>query len=144
MRPLPLLVAVVLVIGLLPASGGAVTRTTAVLDRFEGDRAVLVTDTERRLVLPRSAVPPAGRHADAVFRVVLQDGRVIDLRYRPEESRERARHAQDRFDRLAEDPGDDSAAETPAFTPRTVACLQRLRSHRPAASPPTPTLGRPC
>lgn len=156
MRPLPALVAVLLVIAVFPASGGAVTRTTAVLDRFEGDHAVLVTADERRLVLPRSAVPPAGRHADAVFRVVLQDDRVIDLRYRPEESRERAQRAQDRFDRLAEEPDGETETDSdpdasagpvaggPLFTSRTVGCLQRLRSHRPAASAPTPVRGRPC
>jgi hypothetical protein len=151
MRPLPVLVAVLLVIGLLPAPGGAVTRTTAVLDRFEGDRAVLVTDGEQRLVLPRSAVPPAGRHVDAVFRVTLREGRVIDLRYRPEESRERARRAQARFDRLAEDPdGDDPDADAgpgpdrTLLTPRTGGCLRRLPSHRPAVPGPTPVRARPC
>lgn len=147
MRLLPALVAVLLVVGLLPAPGGAVTRTTAVLDRFEGDRAVLVTDSEQRLVLPRSAVPPAGRHVDAVFRVTLQDGRVVGLDYRPEESRERARRAQDRFDRLAEEPDpstEQPGSERTGLSPRGAGCLLRSPGHRPAGPAPTPVRARPC
>lgn len=103
MRLLALLIAALLVVGLLPAPGAATTERTAVLDRFEGDRAVLVSDAGERFVVPRSAVPPAARHVDAVLHLTLRDGRVVGMRYDPQESRERERRSQARFDALAED-----------------------------------------
>jgi len=113
-RLLALVLAALLVVGLLPAPGAATTERTAVLDRFEGDRAVLVSDADERFVVPRSAVPPEGRHVDAVFHLTLQDGRVVGIRYDPRETRQRERRSQARFDALAEDAPDGSDDGPPA------------------------------
>lgn len=86
---------------------------TAVLDRFEGDLAVLVLEGDGRdvadVALDRERLPEAGRRGDAVYEAVVDDGEVTDLTYDPEETRERKEQAQDRFDRLSErPPGSDS------------------------------------
>lgn len=76
---------------------------TAVLDRFEGERAVLVLDDRRApLAVDRSALPPAGRHAGAVFRVRVAHGTLASVRYDPGRTRRRAREARGRVDRLAD------------------------------------------
>ena len=49
-------------------------------------------------------LPRRGRRPDAVLTVVVEDGELIEARYRAEESREREETAQSRFDRLAERP----------------------------------------
>jgi len=116
-RLFTLLVVAVLVAGLLPAPGAAATERTAVLDRFEGDRAVLVSDADERFVVPRSAVPPEGRHVDAVFHLTLQDGRVVGMRYDPAATRERERRNQARFDALAEDASDRAPPDTDRSDP---------------------------
>jgi len=78
---------------------------TAVLDRFEGERAVLVLDERpSSLAVDRSALPTAGRHADAVFRVRVAHGTLASVRYDPERTRRRARESRERFDRLADPP----------------------------------------
>jgi hypothetical protein len=76
-------------------------RTTAVLDRFEGDRAVLVTDDGATLVVARDRVPREGRSVDAVLRVASAHGTVTTLRYDAVATRQRRREARARFDRLA-------------------------------------------
>lgn len=85
-------------------------RTTAVVDRFEGDRAVLVTDDGRQVVVGRSRLPASGRYADAVLRVTLAHGTLTSVEYDREASRRRARTARTRFDRLASsrDPANQS------------------------------------
>lgn len=78
---------------------------TAVLDRFEGESAVLLLETggetADELVVPRSLLPVEGRHQDAVFAVSVLGDRT-ELAYEPDETRRRAEDAQDRFDRLSE------------------------------------------
>lgn len=79
-----------------------------VLDRFEGERAVLVLERGGEdvddLVVDRTRLPREGRHQDAVFRVELADGEPTRLEYRPGLTRKRRRDAQQRFDRLARRP----------------------------------------
>jgi hypothetical protein len=76
-------------------------RTTAIVDRFEGDRAVLVTDDGRSVVVERSRLPQRGRHLDAVLRVTLAHGTLTSVEYDRDASRRRARSMQARFHRLA-------------------------------------------
>ncbi len=80
-------------------------RYTAVLDRFEGDDAVLLLEEDGEavddLVVPRSDLPGRARHQDAVFTVHVDDGRLVSIRYRPHGTRSREEGAQSRFDRLA-------------------------------------------
>lgn len=82
-----------------------------VLDRFEGEQAVLVLQRDGRdvadVLVARTELPEEGRHEDAVFSVELEDGDVRDLEYDPEESKSRAEQAQDRFDRLSKRPPSD-------------------------------------
>jgi len=82
----------------------------AVLDRFEGDRAVLVVERDggtEEVVLDRGALPEAGRHADAVFRLRLGDGTAYDPTYLPGRTAERRGRARRRFDRLSRRPPSD-------------------------------------
>lgn len=78
---------------------------TAVLDRFEGNLAVLLVEDGDSVVgdavVARERLPESGRHQDAVFDVVFEDGDPVDFDYRPETTEERREGAQSRFDRLS-------------------------------------------
>ncbi|MFC5972922.1 DUF3006 domain-containing protein [Halomarina salina] len=76
-------------------------RSTAVVDRFEGDRAVLATDGDETVVLARERLPREGRHVDAVFRLSLAHGAVTSLTYDAVATRYRGSRARSRFDRLS-------------------------------------------
>lgn len=84
------------------------TEHTAVLDRFEGETAVLLLERDGEIVdellVERSALPEVGREQDAVFRVAIEDGDLAELSYDPEATETRAMRAQSRFDRLSERP----------------------------------------
>ncbi|PSQ02788.1 DUF3006 domain-containing protein [Halobacteriales archaeon QS_5_70_17] len=90
---------------------------TAVVDRVEDGLAVLLLEADGEtvddLLVPPERLPRRARTAGAVLTVVVEDGDLIEARYRPEETRERAERAQSRFDRLAERPPkrDDRASE---------------------------------
>jgi hypothetical protein len=47
-------------------------------------------------------LPEDGRHADAILMATITDGALAALRYRPDETTERANAAQRRFDALAD------------------------------------------
>lgn len=83
----------------------------AVVDRFEGDRAVLLLEDGDEVVddvaVARDRLPEEGRHQDAVLAVVVQGGRLADVEYRPDETERRAESARERFDRLARRPPDE-------------------------------------
>lgn len=91
----------------MPADGQYV----AVVDRFEGDLAVLLLEDGDEVVddvaVGRDRLPEQGRHQDAVLAVVVQDGRLADVEYRPDETERRAESARERFDRLARRPPDE-------------------------------------
>ncbi|WP_135805420.1 DUF3006 domain-containing protein [Halorussus marinus] len=86
-------------------------RYAAVLDRFEGERAVLLVE-DGGTVLDEFAVRtrrlPADSRQNAVFRVTVRNGHLVSARPDPEASERRLAEAQDRFDRLAERPPDES------------------------------------
>ena len=81
---------------------------TAVLDRFEGDVAVLLLEcddeTTGELVVERTTLPTEARRQDAVFRVVVEDDELVDVTYDAEATEARREQAQSRFDRLSERP----------------------------------------
>lgn len=83
---------------------------TAVVDRLEGDRAVLVLErdgeTAGELVTDAGDLPDDGRHADAVLEVTLCEGRVVSVEYDPAATEARAESAQRRFERLSRRPDD--------------------------------------
>lgn len=85
---------------------------TAVIDRFEDDRAVLVLErdgeTAGELVIDAERLPDDGRKVDAVFEVVLSEGAPTDVAFRPERTEHRAESAQRRFDRLSRPTCDDA------------------------------------
>jgi hypothetical protein len=92
---------------------------TAVLDRFEDDLAVFVLEDDgeavHEVVLERASLPEAGRTADAVFRLVIEDETVTGATYDADETDERAARTGRRFRRLSrrlsdrnEDAGDGS------------------------------------
>lgn len=97
----------------MPADG----KYTAVVDRFEGDLAVLLLERDGETVddipLPQTELPENGRHQDAVLHVSVEDGEVRNATYKAEETAQRAEHAQSRFDRLSQRPA-ESEAETDA------------------------------
>jgi hypothetical protein len=87
---------------------------TAVVDRFEDDLAVLeVSDDDDRyeLVVDEHELPRNGRHADAIFEVLIEDEEFDRMRYQPEETKERKEGAQRRFDRLSKRPPDNDDTE---------------------------------
>jgi hypothetical protein len=102
------------------AGGGDVDTVdlTAVLDRFEGDLAVLVLEaggeTVGEKVVDRAALPEDARHADAVLELTLAVGDVVAVAYDADETEERGEAAQSRFDRLSRRPpdADDEREET--------------------------------
>lgn len=73
---------------------------TAVVDRFEGNIAVLVFDSGDVQTVERSQLPLSARHVDAVLHVTRDGDTIMSMRYDAEETRERREQAQDRFDRL--------------------------------------------
>ena len=83
---------------------------TGVLDRFEDDQAVLVLErdgeTVDELVVDREELPEEAG-PDAVLRLVVDHGHLVDAAYDESETIARRDAAQDRFDRLAERPPDD-------------------------------------
>ncbi|MFC7215474.1 DUF3006 domain-containing protein [Saliphagus sp. GCM10025334] len=56
----------------------------------------------RQLELDLESLPEDGRHEGAVFEIVLEDGAVREMRYRPDEEADRRDRLQDRFDRLSD------------------------------------------
>lgn len=81
---------------------------TGVVDRFEGDQAVLLLEadgeTVGQRVLDKTRLPEDGSHVDAVLRVELRDGTVVAVSYEPAESERRSERAQRRFDELSSRP----------------------------------------
>ncbi|WP_224270815.1 DUF3006 domain-containing protein [Haloprofundus salinisoli] len=91
--------------------------TLLVVDRFEGDDAVLLVEEDGELVdelvLPTAMLPTDGQHQDAIFSLGRPDDTRVELRYDAEMTGERRQSAQNRFDQLSqrlpeEDPDGDS------------------------------------
>lgn len=83
----------------------------AVLDRFEGEYAVLVVeeggkDVDEYLV-DTGEIPDEECHEDAVFEIQIEDDELVDIEYLAEETDARQKRAQNRFDRLSKRLGDD-------------------------------------
>lgn len=101
----------------MPADG----TYTGVVDRFEGDLAVVLLEADGETVgeraIERTRLPEDGDHVDAVLRVDVQNGDVAEVTYQPTESERRAERARRRFDELSSRPpsagndDDDSGAE---------------------------------
>jgi len=91
-------------------------RYVAVVDRFEAEQAVLLVEDGETVVGERvvreGRLPAEGRHQDAVLRVTVRNGHLVSARADPEASERRIAGAQDRFDRLAERPGEDGGGDT--------------------------------
>lgn len=89
---------------------------TAVVDRLEGDLAVLVLEaggeTVGEKVVDAAALPEDARHADAVLELTVELGAVTAVAYDASETERRGERAQDRFDRLSRRPPDDDADES--------------------------------
>lgn len=84
------------------------TEYTGVVDRFEGDQAVVILERDGNavgdLVVDRDRLPQDARHVDAVLTVRVEDDELAGLSYRPDETDDRRERAQDRFDRLSQRP----------------------------------------
>jgi hypothetical protein len=89
----------------------------AVLDRFEGDRAVLLLERDAEtvgdLTVDRERLPPEAREQDAVLRVVVADGRLREAAYDAGETDRRSERMRSRFDRLARRRDDDDDERSP-------------------------------
>ena len=84
---------------------------TAVLDRIvDGETAVLLVEDGGRvtdeITVDVAAIPEAGRTDGAVFGIVVDDGDLTEIDFRPDETDSRRTSAQNRFDRLSERLGD--------------------------------------
>lgn len=81
-------------------------RYVAVLDRFEGDQAVLLVEKDdevvEQFVVDESDLPEDARRQDAALEVTVDSGNLRRMEYLPEETDERVSEAQDRFDRLSQ------------------------------------------
>ena len=79
---------------------------TVVVDAIEDDRARLFIEQAGEevgdAVVSADRLPEDGRHADAILVATITDGALVELRYRPDETTERANAAQRRFDALAD------------------------------------------
>ena len=117
-------------------------RYAAVLDRFEGESAVLLVEangeTVDELVVPTRLLPSAGRHENAVFAVTASDDRT-ELAYDAEETERRAEGAQNRFDRLSRSlsSADEGAEPSPALRGSLVrrGSAPRTTARRSVSSP---------
>lgn len=89
---------------------------TAVLDRLEGELAVLVLEQEGEsideLVVDASTLPEATPRTDAILEVTIEDGELLTATYLPEETERRRENAQRRFDRLSQRPPQSDDEET--------------------------------
>jgi len=125
--------ALALVLALTLVAPPGQPRTTAVVDRFEGDRAVLVTDDGRQVVVGLSRLPASGRYADAVLRVTLAHGTLTCVEY--------DREAPD-DGRGPPEPGSTASPPRGTRPIRADASPEPRRRHRPTA--PCPTRSRGC
>jgi hypothetical protein len=84
---------------------------TAVVDSIEDRFATVFFEEDGEevgdVVIEASALPTAGRHADAILSVTIVDGTLLEWEYDPERTEQRQRAAQDRFDRLSRRPPSD-------------------------------------
>ncbi|MDH5021401.1 DUF3006 domain-containing protein [Halobacterium rubrum] len=92
---------------------------SGVVDRFEGDRAVLLLEADGETVAERvvdsERLPEDGRHVDAVLDVQIRDGEIVGVAYDPEQTASRADRAQRRFDELSRRPpsaNEDAESDT--------------------------------
>jgi hypothetical protein len=95
---------------------------TAVLDRFEGETAVLLVEADGEVVdellVDRRELPTPGREQGAVFELRVCGSSLRAFSYLPDETAARADAAQSRFDRLARDlPTGDAGASDEDGTP---------------------------
>ena len=78
---------------------------TVVVDAIEDGQARLFIEQAGEevgdAVVSADRLPEDGRHADAILVVTISDGALVELRYRPDETTERASAAQRRFDALS-------------------------------------------
>ena len=79
---------------------------TVVVDAIEDGQARLFIEQDGEevgdAVVSASQLPEDGRHADAILRVTIASGELVELRYPPDETTERASAAQRRFDALSD------------------------------------------
>ena len=79
---------------------------TVVVDAIEDGQGRLFIEQDGEdvgdAVVPASQLPEDGRHADAILQATIADGALAALRYRPDETTERASTAQRRFDALSD------------------------------------------
>lgn len=79
---------------------------TVVVDAIEDDRARLFLEQAGEevgdAVVSADRLPEDGRHADAILVATITDGALVEARYRPDETTERASAAQRRFDALSD------------------------------------------
>lgn len=84
---------------------------TGVVDRFEGEQAVVLLEAGDEVVdewiVGREELPADGRHVDAVLHIELEDEYVVEITYDEEETTRRKESAQERFDNLARRPPPD-------------------------------------
>ena len=84
---------------------------TGVIDRFEGDLAVVLLEEDGDVVdemaIERDELPEHAAHTNAVLSVTLAGDTVLDVSYDEEETMQREQDVRERFDRLAERPPHD-------------------------------------
>jgi hypothetical protein len=77
-----------------------------VVDRFENEQAVVVLERDGTevgdVLVPKSRLPQRARRQNAIVRVVLKNGDVVNVWYDAQATRDRGASAQARFDRIAE------------------------------------------
>jgi hypothetical protein len=86
---------------------------TAVVDSVEDGFATVFFERDGEemgnAVLDSATLPENARHDDAILRVTITDGSLVEAEYDAERMEARSERAQDRFDRLSERPPDDES-----------------------------------
>lgn len=81
---------------------------TGVVDRFEGEQAVILLESEGEIidevVVSTGDLPEAGRHDDAVLRITREQGIIEAIEYDKEETKNREETVQERFKDLSQRP----------------------------------------
>lgn len=87
---------------------------TATVDRIEEGLAVLLVEADGETVAERHLDEgdlPAGAGEGAVLELAFEDGDLVDLEYRPDETEDRRDRVRGKFDRLSKRLGDADSGD---------------------------------
>ena len=92
---------------------GPTHHTTAVVDRFVDDQAVLLLEDDEtdELIVPVTELPKQAREDGGVLTVVIEDEEVRSITYNAEATNERRQQIQNKLDQLSRPLSEEDDAE---------------------------------